>query len=104
MDHKDLCGSTLGLHPQVAELNRNSIRKYGKGKSGTHLKFYLSRNYNDWFTEKTQSWLGDFLWRQPKPTRTQVIQLALLYKTRKLTDYQWVIPPCGTGKAYSSHA
>ena len=53
MDHKDLCGSTLGLHPHVAELNRNSIRKYGKGKSGTHLKFYLSRNYNDWFTEKT---------------------------------------------------
>ena len=30
--------------------------------------------------------------------------LALYYKTRKLTDYQWVIPPCGTCKAYSSHA
>ena len=53
MDHKDLCDSTLGLHPQVAELNRNSIRKYVKGKSGIHLKFYLLRNYNDWFTEKT---------------------------------------------------
>ena len=80
MDHKDLHGSTLDLCPQAMVLNRKfhkEIRKrkewcktLRKPKPQTHAMCYLLPNYKDWLTEKTQSWLGDILWRQLKPNRT----------------------------------
>ena len=81
MDHKDVHGLTLNLRPQVMVLNRKfqrEIRKrkewcktLTKPKPQTYAMCYLLPNYKDWLTEKTQSWLGDFLWRQPKPNRTR---------------------------------
>ena len=80
MDHKDLHGLTLDLCPQAMVLNRKfhrEIRKrkewcktLRKPKPQTHAMCYLLPNYKDWLTEKTQSWLGDTLWRQLKPNRT----------------------------------
>ena len=81
MDHKDLHGLTLDLCPQAMVLNRKfhrEIRKrkewcktLRKPKPQTHAMCYLLPNYKDWLTEKTQSWLGDILWRQLKPNRTR---------------------------------
>ena len=80
MDHKNLHGLTLDLCPQAMVLNRKfhrEIRKrkewcktLRKPKPQTHAMCYLLPNYKDWLTEKTQSWLGDILWRQLKPNRT----------------------------------
>ena len=73
MDHKDLHGLTLDLCPQAMVLNRKfhrEIRKrkewcktLRKPKPQTHAMCHLLPNYKDWLTEKTQSWLGDILWR-----------------------------------------
>ena len=80
MDHKDLHGLTLDLCSQAMVLNRKfhrEIRKrkewcktLRKPKPQTHAMCYLRPNYKDWLTEKTQSWLGDIMWRQLKPNRT----------------------------------
>ena len=63
MDHKDLHGLTLDLHPQVMMLNRKfhgEIRKrkewcktLTKPKPKTYAMCYLLPNYKDWLTEKT---------------------------------------------------